>query len=136
MEPPPAFFCGELSSFLKPSTVLDKGMRTRMVATAMGLKVMLETKAGVLIEACQGKPLLVSYSSDSTSQRYSHHNTSGDPASSSVKLKSGQRVSEFLVHQAFLRFIDFFGQRHTAVLLDQPIWLAHGKGGQPSVCLL
>ena len=94
-------------------------------------KEALRQVADAHIKAAGSSPVLLSYSSDGTPVQISQHVSLTKISEAAPGRKTGKATKEFLVEQAYIRYLDSFGNHHTCCLARDPLALVHGKGGEP-----
>jgi len=102
--------------------------RVTLAKVAEVAKEFLQREATKLVKRANGRPVLMSYSSDGTPLRSKKHIVHAAGSSGSKVRRVGGAAQEFLVQQAFLRYIDVDGVPHTVAVLRDPLPLSHGKG--------
>ena len=111
----------------KVALVLDHADRASCAKACEILKAEMLRGAKEVIAQAKGRPIVLSYSSDGTpiqTQRRVRRQLRGKQRATE---RMGYETEEYLVQQAFVRFIDMQGIPHTAAVLRDPLPLTHGK---------
>eukprot|EP00969_Alexandrium_andersonii_P341100 15077681-Alexandrium_andersonii.AAC.1 len=117
-----------VKEFCGVGVVLDTPERREVEKVVEVCKVFFKQQAEQLVQAANGLPVLRSYSSDGT-PLHTRARFSTQVGQQQKVVREGGQTHEYLVQQAFLRYIDASGAAHTVPVLRDPLPLTHGKGG-------
>lgn len=109
------------------SLVLDKSDREEAAKLAEVLKDFMRSQVRNLVQRPNGRPLLCSYSSDGTPLLTKQRFRAKLVGKQKPIVRVGGQCHEYLIQQAFVRFLDAEGMPHIVAQLRDPAPLASGK---------